>query len=259
MPADWPADIQGRLDEWLAEAPMSQASPQMQEWINHAYHNLVMFINRPSLIGPTLSEGASERSFASASKVLKLYAKMHSRNAIDCTWMAFHWLFLAGITHLFCIWTDPEIRATADWKEIMEDLQRTRMMLSAMVEHWRHGKRILDIYCQLCEGTVRRFVEVTPITVTESEYEEGTAVLENWSGNNMHMSEIDAAPPTIQAVDVSSGPISTLQFEDILMDDDLGYWLDQPNVGVGTQNGSAAPYSSLDYTGNELDPWFYRI
>ena len=252
MAPDWPTDIQQRVDQWLMDAPMSQASPQMQEWINHAYHNLTMFINRPSLISATSSfEEASKRSFASASKVLKLYAQMHSRNAIDCTWMAFHWLFLAAVTHVFCIWTDPEIRASADWKEINEELQRTRMVLSAMVEHWRYGKKILDIYGQLCDGTIRLFVQLVPIAVGEQNYEQ-QSLLEA-AEITTKAPGIDAAPPVAELMDAS------FQFEDVLMNDDLDYWLDQPIAGFGTPNGGIDPFLGPNDPGNELDPWLYRM
>lgn len=254
LPAGWHKDIQRRLDEWLVQAPLAQASPQMQEWINHAYHNLTMFIYRPSLISPSSLEGAYERSFTSASNVLKLYAKMHSRNAIDCTWMAFHWLFLAAVTHLFCIWTSPEIRAVADWKEINKDLQRTRMVLSAMAEHWRHGKRILDIYCQLCDGTIRLFVQLIPVTGEEHDPQPGREV--SWPDNSAQEPAIDTEPPP---VGVSFDQDNAFQFDDTLMNDDLEHWLDQPMAGNGTENTGAMLYSGLDAMGNELDPWFYRM
>ncbi|EXJ81527.1 hypothetical protein A1O1_07591 [Capronia coronata CBS 617.96] len=259
MPADWHNNIQRRLDAWLVEAPLSQSSPQMEDWINHAYHNLTMFIYRPSLISSSSFEGAYQRSFASASNVLKLYAKMHSRNAIDCTWMAFHWLFLAAVTHLFCIWTSPEIRAIADWKEINEDLQRTRMVLSAMAEHWRYGKKILDIYCQLCEGTIRLFVQLIPITGIEQDHDQQATGQVSWPGNSAREAGIDAAFPAPLPMHASIDQTSTFQFDDTLMNDDLGHWLDQPIIGDGTENGAAMLYSNLDSMGNELDPWFYRM
>ncbi|KAI1625194.1 fungal-specific transcription factor domain-containing protein [Exophiala viscosa] len=229
MAPDWPTDIQQRVGQWLIDAPMSQASPQMQEWINHAYYNLTMFINRPSLISATSSfEGASKRSFASASKVLKLYAQMHSRNAIDY----------------------PEIRITADWKEINEDLQRTRMVLSAMVEHWRYGKRILDIYCQLCDGTIRLFVQLVPITVGEQNFEQKPALQD--PTDTTEALGINPAPPLTELMDAS------FQFQDVLMNDDLDYWLDQPIAGFGTPGGPDV-YSGANDVGSELDPWLYRM
>ncbi|KIW16771.1 hypothetical protein PV08_03961 [Exophiala spinifera] len=253
-PAEWHKDIQRRLDEWLVQAPLAQASPQMQEWINHAYHNLTMFIYRPSLTSPSPYEGTYERSFTSASNVLKLYAKMHSRNAIDCTWMAFHWLFLAAVTHLFCIWTSPEIRAVADWKEINEDLQRTRMVLSAMAEHWRYGKRILDIYCQLCGGTIRHFVQLIP--VNGEDYDQRLTRGVSWPNGSAEDPAVDTSPPPIAA---SFDHVSAFHFEDTLMDDDPEHWLEQPLGGNGAENPGAMLYSSFDAMGNELDPWFYRM
>ncbi|KAK5180706.1 hypothetical protein LTR44_007020 [Exophiala sp. CCFEE 6388] len=252
MPAEWPTDIQRRVDQWLVEAPMSKASPQMQEWINHAYQNLIMFINRPSLISPSSSfEEASKRSFSSASKVLKLYAKMHSRNAIDCTWMAFHWLFLAAVTHVFCIWTDVDIRVSADWKEINEDLQRTRMVLSAMVEHWRYGKKILDIYGQLCDGTIRLFVQLIPIAAGEQNHERQSTL--EVAETTTQAPGIDASPSLTEVVDAS------IQFDDILMNDDLDYWLDQPIAGFGTPHGGMEPYLGPSDLTTELEPWLYRM
>lgn len=259
MPMNYIVDIQQRLDEWLSEAPMSEASPQVQEWINHAYHNLTMFINRPGLITLTPLEGTHKRSFDSASKVLRLYARMYQRNSIDCTWMAFHWLFLAAITHLFCLWIDIEIRSDANWQEVNEDLQTTRMVLSAMVERWRSGKKTLAVYSQLCQGTLRRFTQMKVMMNTSEEPQQDVDIPKTGRANFSDDYGFNEASMMSEHLEAPMGDTSMLHFEDTLMEDEPDYWLNSSTAGFITGfTGAAGADAEFGAIGNELDPWVYH-
>lgn len=89
-------DAQARLDQWLAEAPFKDATPQMPDWLYHSFYNLTMFIHRPSLIEGNPSMTDYGRCFSAASNVLRMYTRLHQKNGLDCTWMALHWFFSCG-------------------------------------------------------------------------------------------------------------------------------------------------------------------
>ncbi|KAH8881016.1 hypothetical protein GQ53DRAFT_848483 [Thozetella sp. PMI_491] len=154
--------MQQRADRWLAEAPLAGCDPAAADWIHHAYHNFCMFMHRPSLENPEPSSADLHKCFSSASVVMRLYWKMHKSNSIDATWMAIHWLFLAGVTHMFCIWVDESIRDSVDWSIVYEDMQTTSMVLSALSERWKSAESSPQLYHDLSVGTLRKFAELYP-------------------------------------------------------------------------------------------------
>lgn len=99
---DFVPTLQQKLDNWLVEAP-----DPSNEWILHSYHNLIITIYRPSKVNHTPSDDDLARCFTSSSAVVELYFKMNQTNAIDCTWMAIHWL--VSSLHL-CIIQSVRIR-----------------------------------------------------------------------------------------------------------------------------------------------------
>jgi hypothetical protein len=76
--------------------------------------------------------------------------------------MAIHWLFLAGIVHLYCLWTDVDIRNSVDWSIVLEDTQTTSMVITAMAERWSFAEGVPQVYHDLCIGTFRKYGELYP-------------------------------------------------------------------------------------------------
>lgn len=82
---------QHRIDYWLESVPSEACSSDMLNWFNHAYHNLLIFLHRPSVANPMPSSRDILHCFNSAQEVLRLYWKLYRADAVDCTWMAIHW------------------------------------------------------------------------------------------------------------------------------------------------------------------------
>ena len=160
--------FQARIDDWWRKTSLGDHPLHIQDWINHVTQNMTMFLHRPSVINPNPSAEDYQCCFSSASKAIRLYSKMLRNNSIDCTWMAFHWLFLAAITHLFCLWTNHQIQLSVDWNDFIEDIQTVRMVLSAMAERWRSGRKMLHIYSELSKGTIRIYTNITSATALAS-------------------------------------------------------------------------------------------
>jgi hypothetical protein len=152
--------VQERIDVWLEQVPREYLDSVAEDWFDHAYHNLCMFVRRPSVVNPFPSSSDLQRCFESASAVLKLYQKMHRISSIESTWMAVHWLFLAGITQLFCIWTDEQIRNSIDWTIIYEETHSTGMVLAAMAERLVSAQKMPQVYLELCTGTFKKYGEL---------------------------------------------------------------------------------------------------
>lgn len=167
-PTDYLANVQDRLDVWRSDIPISICTPHTLDWFEHSYHNLTMFIHRPSPANPQPSTVHLEKCFDAASHVLRIYSRLQLRGSVDSTWMAVHWLFLAAVTHLFCLWTGEHLRKSANWSQVNEDIRAASMVLSAMTERWKSGRKMLSIYRKLSKGTLNRYTIISPMETTTS-------------------------------------------------------------------------------------------
>lgn len=164
-PADYISNIQNRLDRWFDNIPI-QSSNGVLEWFHHSYYNLCMFIHRPSPVNPSPSSEDLHRCFDAASHVIQMYSRLDARGSIDTTWMAVHWLFLAAVTQLFCLWTDGNLRREADWSRINDDIQSSIMVFSAMTERWKSGRKMLRLYRRLSKGTLATYTQIVHVEAT---------------------------------------------------------------------------------------------
>ncbi|TPX11777.1 uncharacterized protein E0L32_007514 [Thyridium curvatum] len=206
------ADMQTRLQEWHETIPPHAASaPHILDWFHHSYFNVTMFIHRPSPVNPQPSTEHLNKCFEAAGEVLQFYSKIHSRGGFDATWMAVHWLFLAAITHLFCLWTDEDIRRAADWAKVNDAIQSTGMVLSAMTERWSSGRKMPEIYRKLSSGTLAKYttigrLEDKPTTPSQN------LVWEEFQQQNAQLFSLD----------------------DMAMDFDMQFWIDMQGSSTGT-------------------------
>lgn len=163
------AHMQEALDLWMSDVSIGTFESSVRDWFNHAYYNFCMFIHRPSVAIAIPSSADLQRCYEASSGVLTYYWKMNRSKTIDTTWMAAHWLFLAAITHLYCIWVDEDIRNSLDWTIVYRETQSTSMILSAMAERVSSAQRMPQIYHDLCVGTFRKYGELYPHSDDDSE------------------------------------------------------------------------------------------
>jgi hypothetical protein len=161
-------NMQDRIDNWLSTVPTAADSVGMTDWFHHAYHNLSIFLHRPSVANPDPTSRDIQTCFHSAQAVLRIYWKLYRSDAVDCTWMAIHWLFLAAVVHLYCLWTHVNIRNNVDWSIVHEDTQTTSMVLTAMAERWTSAEGVPHVYHNLCVGTFRKYGELYPQSESEN-------------------------------------------------------------------------------------------
>ncbi|CAM1501691.1 Fc.00g036750.m01.CDS01 [Cosmosporella sp. VM-42] len=193
--------VQSRLDVWFREIPI-QNSDQVLEWFHHSYYNLCMFIHRPSPANPKPSSDDLQRCFDAASRVIQIYTKLDERGSIDTTWMAVHWLFLASITQLYCLWTDENFRREANWTRINDDIQSSTMIFSAMTERWKSGRKMLRIYRRLSKSTLAKYTQIVHM---EASSEGG-----------------DSTSPGVTQVSMSD----IFGLNDSVLDSDILFWFD---------------------------------
>ena len=71
-------DVQERLETWRKEIPVLQIDKfeHMADWFEHAYHNLTMFIHRPSPANPQPTTEDLQHCFEAASEVIRRYERL---------------------------------------------------------------------------------------------------------------------------------------------------------------------------------------
>lgn len=170
--------VQARLDDWLERIPVGN-SDHVLEWFHHSYYNLCMFIHRPSPANPKPGSDDMHRCFDAASRVIQIYTKLDERGSIDATWMAVHWLFLAAVTQLFCLWTDEDLRRESSWSQINDDMQSCTIILSAMTERWKSGRKMLRLYRRLSTGTLAKYTQTTHVEALGQDINDPASIVLN--------------------------------------------------------------------------------
>ncbi len=68
---------------------------------------------------------------------------------------AVHSVFLATLTLLYCIWTEPNIARDTKLEVLITDLKSASNVLAATAEHWTEAKRSREVLDELSDATVR--------------------------------------------------------------------------------------------------------
>lgn len=202
VPVNYTTDIMERLAAWRAAIPLEHCSRLSEDWFHHAYYNMVIFVHRPSPGKPQPSGADLVQCFEAASQVIRFYSKLQLGGAIDTTWMSVHWLFLAAVTHLYCIWENDDLRNNCDWAKTNDDIQACSTVLSAMAEKWKSGRKMIQIYRALSKGTLDRYVRIVPVALLDE-----TKSMDRWP-----------APVTINDA-------ARLRPQDMMLDYSAQFWL----------------------------------
>jgi hypothetical protein len=213
-------DLQYRVDQWR-EAALAMAGDDQNaiDWFLHQYHHLITFLHRPSPANLQPSSYNFRRCFESSSSVIRLYGEMNVRGTIDCTWMAVHWLFLASMTNLFCLWVDNDIRRGVDWFEVNEDIHTASIVLTSMAEKWNSARGCLDVYSACALGTLRKYsfkIGSPEENIETNSFESMETIplgIEPLQDSIMHEASIEQLFPEVQLDMFSSGtPANPLMY-----------------------------------------------
>ncbi|KAJ4318218.1 hypothetical protein N0V84_006974 [Fusarium piperis] len=216
----WKTDILNRLRQWRRDVPRHKETSS-RHYINLLceikYHELVMLILRPNPLFHDPDKAAIRECFSSAMACSELYHKLYMTNMLHFGWISVHSLFLCVMVMFYCVWTPRGIADEANFDSLMRALKVSSDVLSAMGEYWPEAKKSRDVLDRVSTATIRRFTQ------------------------NLNVARNNPMPPNSETpivvpplsntvdwnnIDVSSSNFSSLQFEDINLDDvpfGLGY------------------------------------
>ncbi|KAI1415735.1 fungal-specific transcription factor domain-containing protein [Hypoxylon sp. FL1857] len=74
------------------------------------YHHNLMLLHRPSPAIPQPTIDSWKICYNSAVKTIMIYSDLHRFSKLTNSWLAAHTVFVSGITFIYCIWAQPEIK-----------------------------------------------------------------------------------------------------------------------------------------------------
>ncbi|XHG07851.1 hypothetical protein AWENTII_010983 [Aspergillus wentii] len=100
------------------------------------YHQSIMLLFRPSPQIPQPSQGAVQACFNSSMETIRLYAELHRFANMDSSWLSAHSIFVAAITMLYCLWTNPAVRGSTPFATYLERAEAAHRLLTFLSGTW---------------------------------------------------------------------------------------------------------------------------
>ncbi|ETN41298.1 uncharacterized protein HMPREF1541_03233 [Cyphellophora europaea CBS 101466] len=167
-------DIHTQLMKWYAECPQPFARTPEQglpfgtpEWFTLAYDHTVLLLNRHKLVthirhgfDSTLDMSTTYADCAhSAARICHTYQDVYLNTKVSSTWGALHILFLAGLTFLYCLWTDGACRRAYRRDAVNSACTACTVALVIITERWSPAQPYRDTFQALVNATQSMLAE----------------------------------------------------------------------------------------------------
>lgn len=193
------------LEQWRSHIP--QFPPRhgqtlsifsTKAWYELNYNGSILMLYRPQLAE---DKKTPDQIFIdcmeAASYICREYRRQYIGTDVKPTWSSLHFLFLAGLTYLHCLWSSPAASRSVRQTEVNKTCNDCTMVLVVIAEMWKGAAPYRDIFETLASHTVSMIVNRS----MSSNSSEGPAL---------------ADPLDREAV---TGWISDIQFDDMGMQD----------------------------------------
>lgn len=160
--------MRAEVEEWSATSPPVPAHSRnalvlfgCEDWFSTNYSFSILLLYRPYLVdtSSTPPDQVFLDCFAAASNVCRCYRRQFVGRSVGYTWQALHFLFLAGLTYLHCLWTSAAVRNSARHDQISSTCSDCTMLLTVMAERWSAVGPYRDLFEALASRTMTMLVE----------------------------------------------------------------------------------------------------
>jgi hypothetical protein len=172
-------EIHASLEQWFAECPRIINRTDegglpfgTMEWFTLAYDHTVLLLNRHRLVThmrhgfnsaldmSTLDMSTTYAQCAhSAARICHTYQDVYLNTKVSSTWGALHILFLAGLTFLYCLWTDGACRKTYRRDAVNSACTACTVALVIITERWSAAQPYRDTFQALANATQSMLAE----------------------------------------------------------------------------------------------------
>jgi hypothetical protein len=148
-------NIYENLKTWFEECPKPILRPEEQglpfgtrEWFTLAYDHTILLLHRHQLVNhirhdfdPAMDMAAVYSDCAeSAARICHTYQDVYLNTKVSSTWGALHILYLAGLTFLYCLWTDGACRRFYKRDAVNGACTACTVALVIITERWSSAK-----------------------------------------------------------------------------------------------------------------------
>lgn len=129
----WRRYIIARLEDWWASTPVNTRAAFHKEFFVLNYNHTMLMINGLSPRLYKLSLAAFLQLVDCSVNLLKCYAQLYAKRAVNYTWAAVHNLFMAGTSFLFALYHCEQVREKYNLKAVMRLSEECISVLNLLV------------------------------------------------------------------------------------------------------------------------------
>lgn len=155
------------LNDWMSTFPAKKQPISRFEtfnWCSVSYHNSMLLLLRPVVLevsrtkldSPTRSIEWFKAFTHSASAICMNYKGLHAKGKLNSTWLSMHCLFVAGLSFLYCLWIDSQIKVL-EWKNkkvVYDTISACSSILYVFAERWTSAVVFRDTFEQISSAVL---------------------------------------------------------------------------------------------------------
>ncbi|KAJ5240900.1 uncharacterized protein N7469_002491 [Penicillium citrinum] len=128
-------------------------------WYELNYYGSILLLYRPQLAE---DKNTPDKIFIdcmeAASYICREYRRQYIGTDVKPTWSSLHFLFLAGLTYLHCLWSSSVASRSVRQSEVNKTCNDCTMVLVVIAEMWKGAAPYRDIFETLASHTVSMII-----------------------------------------------------------------------------------------------------
>ncbi|ETS84238.1 hypothetical protein PFICI_02263 [Pestalotiopsis fici W106-1] len=158
--------LRSELESWRSSAPPVANQDQalslfgQEDWyeVNYSYSLLLLHRRQLTSRKKEIPNQVILECLQAAENICSRYRRQYVGGSVGYTWGAIHFLFLAGLTYLHCLWISPAARASRRHDTVSSTCTDCTMVLVVMAERWAGASPYRDIFETLSKRTMTMMI-----------------------------------------------------------------------------------------------------
>ncbi|KAF6835714.1 fungal specific transcription factor domain-containing protein [Colletotrichum plurivorum] len=164
----WFSKMESDIQNWIDSSPQNPA--WCRPWFTGRYHQMRIFLYRPSPQVPRPSARAASICFEGASYIINLSKQQMEKAAVDITWVFLLNLYMSLNTLLWTV-SYPEIRQAHPREDVEELSDQTLDILEQCTERWPGTAQAVQLYSIFAKACLQSYeARDTPILQSSSTF-----------------------------------------------------------------------------------------
>ncbi|KAJ9611976.1 hypothetical protein H2200_003571 [Cladophialophora chaetospira] len=161
--------LRGELEAWRTSIPPlpQHVGEQLSlfanaDWfeVNYSYSILLLYRGELTENKDVIADEICLQCLKAAKSICHGYRRQFVGRSVGYTWGALHFLLLAGLTYLHCLWISQTARKATRPDDVSSACTDCTMVLTVMAERWKEAAPYRDIFEVLASRTITMMVDV---------------------------------------------------------------------------------------------------